>query len=153
MGWIAGDNQWADTDARRHGNPRMSCGYEHHVQSASLRASRPMKWLTTAKTGTMKQIMHVIEVTQPGVDTEARWIKKSGKSIFGYKQHTVVDDNGLVIAVETTAANCHDSKPLLTLLDKAEIKPGARVHADKAYCRQKHHDALKSRGIKKRHSR
>lgn len=63
--------------------------------------------------------MGVIEVTQPGVDTEARWVKKSGKSVFGYKQHTVVDDNGLVIAVETTAANCHDSKPLLTLLDKA----------------------------------
>ncbi len=32
MGWIAGDNQWADTDARRHGNPRMSCGCEHHAQ-------------------------------------------------------------------------------------------------------------------------
>lgn len=68
--------------------------------------------------------------------------------IFGYKQHTVVDDNGLVIAVETTAANCHDSKPLLALLDKAGIKPGNRVHADKAYYSQKHHDALKSRGIK-----
>jgi IS5 family transposase len=95
-----------------------------------------------------KASMRVIEVTQPGVDTEARWVKKSGKSVFGYKQHTVVDDNGLVIAVETTAANCHDSRPLLTLLDKAGIKPGTRVHADKAYCSQKHHDALKSRGIK-----
>lgn len=92
--------------------------------------------------------MRVIEVTHPGVDTEARWVKKSGKSVFGYKQHTVVDDNGLVIAVETTAANCHDSKPLLTLLDKAGIKSGTRVYADKAYCSQKHHDALKSRGIK-----
>jgi IS5 family transposase len=80
--------------------------------------------------------------------SEARWVKKSGKSIFGYKQDTVVDDNGLVIAVETTAANCNDSKPLLTLLDKAGIKPDVRVHADKAYCSQKHHDALKSSGIK-----
>lgn len=53
-----------------------------------------------------------------------------------------------MIAVETTAANRHDSRPLLTLLDKAGIKPGTRVHADKAYCSQKHHDALKSRGIK-----
>lgn len=95
-----------------------------------------------------KASMRVIEVTQPGVDTEARWVKKSGKSVFGYKQHTVVDDNGLVIAVETTAANRHDSRPLLTLLDKAGIKPGTRVHADKAYCSQKHHDALKLRGIK-----
>lgn len=57
--------------------------------------------------------------------------------MFGYKQHTVIEDNGLVIAVETTAANCHDSKPLRTLLDKAEIEEGTRIHADKAYCSPK----------------
>lgn len=92
--------------------------------------------------------MRVIEVVQPGVDSEARWVKKGGKSVFGYKQHTLVDDNGLVMAVETTAANQHDSKSMLALLDKAEIKPGARVHGDKAYCSQKHREALKARGIK-----
>jgi len=52
------------------------------------------------------------------------------------------------VAVETTVANCHDSKPLLDLLDKANIQPGTRIHADKAYSSQKHRDALKSRGIK-----
>ena len=52
------------------------------------------------------------------------------------------------MAVETTVANCHDSKPLLDLLDKANIQPGTRIHADKAYSSQKHRDALKSRGIK-----
>jgi IS5 family transposase len=92
--------------------------------------------------------MRVIEVTHPGVDNEARWVRKGGKSVFGYKQHTVVDDDGLVMAVTTTAANCHDSKPLLGLLDKANIQPGVRVHADKAYGSQKHRDALKARGIK-----
>ncbi len=92
--------------------------------------------------------MRVIEITQPGVDTEARWVKKGGNSVFGYKQHTVVDNNGLVLAVETTAANCHDSKPLLDLLDKANIQVGTRIHADKAYSSQKHRDALKSRSIK-----
>ncbi len=92
--------------------------------------------------------MRIIEVTHPGVDSEARWVKKGGKSVFGYKQHTVVDANGLVLAVETTAANCHDSKLLLVLLDKADIQPGIRIHADKAYSSQKHRNALKSRGIK-----
>jgi len=92
--------------------------------------------------------MRIIEVTQPGVDSEARWVKKSGQSVFGYKQHTVVNGDGLVLAVETTAANCHDSKPLLSLLDKANIQPGTRVHADKAYSSQKHRDALKACGIK-----
>lgn len=92
--------------------------------------------------------MNVIEVKQPGVDSEARWTKKGGKALFGYKQHTLVDDNGLVLAVETTAANQHDSKPMLDLIDKASIKEGSRVHADKAYCSQKHREALKERGLK-----
>lgn len=92
--------------------------------------------------------MKVIEASQAGVDTEARWTKKGGKAVFGYKQHTVVDDNGLVIAVETTAANQHDSKPMLSLLDKAGIEPNSRIHADKAYSSQKHREALKERGLK-----
>ena len=60
-----------------------------------------------------------------------------------------MDNNGLVIAVETNAANQPDSKSLLALLDKAKIQPGTRVHADKAYCGQKHHENLTSLGIKK----
>jgi IS5 family transposase len=98
--------------------------------------------------GDAEAAMRVIEVVQPGVDVEARWVNKGGKSVFGYKQHTVVDNNGLVMAVETTAANQHDSKSLLALLDKAKIKPGTRIHADKAYCSQKHHEALKLQGYK-----
>ncbi|SFK55097.1 transposase, IS5 family [Nitrosomonas aestuarii] len=43
--------------------------------------------------------MRIAEVTQPGVDTEARWVKKGGQSMFDYKQHTLVDDNGLVSAI------------------------------------------------------
>ncbi len=33
--------------------------------------------------------MRVTEVVQSGVDAEARWVKKGGKSVFGYKQHTL----------------------------------------------------------------
>ncbi len=53
-----------------------------------------------------------------------------------------------MLAVKTTAAKCHDSKPLLDLLDKANIQAGTRIHADKAYSSQTHRDTLKSRGIK-----
>ncbi|MDC8444653.1 MAG: transposase [Nitrosomonas sp.] len=45
-------------------------------------------------------------------------------------------------------ANRHDSQPMLALLDKAGIKPGNRLHGDKAYGSQKHREALKARGIK-----
>lgn len=91
--------------------------------------------------------MKVVKASQPGVDTKTRWIKKGGKFVFGYKQHTVVDDNVLVRAVETTAANRHDSQPMLALLDKAGIEPGCWFHADKTYGSQKHREALKARGI------
>ena len=52
------------------------------------------------------------EVVKPNVDTEARWIKKMGKLHFGYKRHTVTDENGMVLVEETTAANESDMKHL-----------------------------------------
>lgn len=66
--------------------------------------------------------MKVIETVQSGVDTEAHWVASGGKSVFGYKQYTLVDDNDMVTVVETTAANQHDSRSMLALLDKAAIK-------------------------------
>ncbi|MEK7302538.1 MAG: transposase, partial [Pseudomonadota bacterium] len=39
-------------------------------------------------------------------------------------------------------------KPMLALLDKAAIKSGIRARGDKAYCSQKHREALKARGLK-----
>ncbi|HMU64834.1 MAG: hypothetical protein U1E82_01190 [Nitrosomonas sp.] len=47
--------------------------------------------------------------------TEARWVKKGDKSVFGYKQLTVLASNGLVMAVLATAVNCHDSELLARL--------------------------------------
>lgn len=68
--------------------------------------------------------------------------------MFGYKQHTFVDDNGLVIAVDTAAVNWHSSKTLVDIIDKEKIKAGFRLHADKAYCSRKHYQALKGRSLK-----
>ncbi len=51
-----------------------------------------------------KKRCKLLKFDQPGVDTEARWVKKGDISAFGYKQHTLVDDNGLVMAVKTTTA-------------------------------------------------
>ena len=73
------------------------------------------------------------EVVKPNVDTEARWVKKMGKLHFGYKRHTVTDENGLVLAEETTAANESDMKHLETPLKKAKLPRKALVYADKGY--------------------
>lgn len=75
----------------------------------------------------------LVEKPRPGVDTEARWVKKAGKCHFGYKRHTVVNQDGLVIAEETTAANESDIRHLAAPLEKADLGQGTPVMADKGY--------------------
>lgn len=75
----------------------------------------------------------LVEKPRPGVDTEARWVKKAGKCHFGYKRHTVVNQDGLVIAEETTAANESDIRHLAASLEKADLGQGTPVMADKGY--------------------
>ena len=86
-----------------------------------------------------------------GVDTEARWLKKNGKSIFGYKHHDAVDENGMVVSVHTTTANKHDSKglrPLLKKTPKRHKKEG--VFADKGYKVPENDKLLENEKIKNR---
>ncbi|MBX3616527.1 hypothetical protein [Nitrosomonas sp.] len=46
----------------------------------------------------------------------------------------MINSDGMVLVVETTVANCHDSKSLLDLLDKAKIQSaGIYVYAVKSY--------------------
>ena len=71
------------------------------------------------------------EVVKPNVGTEARWIKKMGKLHFGYKRHTVTDENGLVLAEETMATNESDINHLETPLKKAGLPQGPPIYADK----------------------
>ena len=84
------------------------------------------------------------EVVKSNVDTEARWVKKMGKLHFGYKRHTVTDENGLVLAEETTAANESDMEHLETPLKKAKLPRKALVYADKGY------DSMENKGTLKR---
>ena len=84
-----------------------------------------------------------------GVDTEARWVKKAGKCHFGYKRHSVVNQDGLVIA-EEPPANESDIKPLVTPLEKAGLGQGTPVMADKGCDSSEHRKALSSMRLKGR---
>ena len=86
---------------------------------------------------------------QPGVDHQARWLKKRGKLHYGFKNHTAVDEDGLVKAVHTTTANEHDSKGLPALLDKLEGKCSS-IYADKGYKTSSNDEELKDRNLKNR---
>jgi IS5 family transposase len=86
---------------------------------------------------------------QQGVDQEARWVKKGGKLQYGYKRHYLTDaQEGLVMAVHTTAANAHESQHLEACLRKTHLPPGSRVLADKGYCSKANEAMLRSRGLR-----
>lgn len=95
--------------------------------------------------------MKVVKVQQPGVDSEARWVKKAGKLHFGYKKHISVDQQGLVLAVHTTTANEHDSKGFEAIVDKTPKDQMSKgVYADKGYKTTNNDKILKDRTIKNR---
>ena len=60
-------------------------------------------------------------------------VKKAGKLHFGYKHHPITDENGLILAEETTPANESDIKHLETSLKKAKLLWRTPVFADKGY--------------------
>ena len=84
------------------------------------------------------------------VDREARWVKKVGKLRFGFKRHTTINLDGLILAEETAAADGSDIKHLTTSIDKAGLPAGTPVMADKGYCSRENIDALKQRKLKDR---
>jgi len=95
--------------------------------------------------------MKLIKINQPGVDTDARWVKKGNRLRYGFKKQVAVDSDGLVIGVHTTTANEHDSKGLATLLNKipeSRLKSG--IFADKGYKTPDNDKLLKDKNIKNR---
>lgn len=92
----------------------------------------------------------LLKVEKPGVDTEARWIKKAGKLRYGYKKHYVTDQEGLVLGVLTTAANVNEIANLEEVLDTADLPEGIPLNGDKGYCSAKNEEILKKRKLKSR---
>jgi IS5 family transposase len=66
--------------------------------------------------------MKLVKKKQPGVDEEARYLRKGKEIRFGYKKHILTDENGMQLAVHTTTANEHDSKGLKPCLENQDEK-------------------------------
>lgn len=65
-------------------------------------------------------------------DIDARWTKKNGENIYGYKNHAKVDTKSKFVNTYTvTDASVHDSQVLDDLL--TEKDKGQDLHADSAY--------------------
>lgn len=74
----------------------------------------------------------------------------------GSKHHVCVDGHGIPLATSTTAANVHDVKQLLPLVDKIPPVGGKvghprrrpeKLYADRAYHSEPHRKELRQRGI------
>jgi IS5 family transposase len=92
----------------------------------------------------------LLKKEKPGVDTEARWIKKSGKLRYGYKKHFVTDEEGLVLGVLTTPANVNEIANLEEVLDTADLPEGIALNGDKGYSSVKNEEILKKKKLKSR---
>lgn len=96
------------------------------------------------------QEMKLKKQEQPGSDSEARWLKKGKKTIFGYKKHMAVDENGMVLGVHSTTANEHDSRGLEATLEKIPKGNCKSVYADKGYQVPNNREVIRKRRLKSR---
>ncbi|XOD66693.1 MAG: hypothetical protein ACMUEL_01205 [Flavobacteriales bacterium Tduv] len=56
------------------------------------------------KSKSVKEKERVKKETQSGVETQGKWLKKSGKLYYGYKKNIGVDKNGILLAVHIVAS-------------------------------------------------
>lgn len=86
---------------------------------------------------------HVL--AQKGCD--ARWTKKGDVSYFGYKDHTLTDDEyKLIRDYDVTDASVHDSVPYPDLMPEKPAYPDQEAFGDSAYASKENTDELLKRG-------
>jgi len=88
------------------------------------------------------------KVLKPGVDDEGSWVKKAGKLRFGYKKHTITDEQGMILGLVTTKASVNEISNLEEVLESTDLPAGTRVSGDKGYQSEKNATLLKSKNLK-----
>lgn len=80
-------------------------------------------------------------------DVDARWTRKDGKTVYGYKLHANTDRRfGFIRQAEVTAASVHDSKMFEAVLDPGNACRD--VYADKGYAKREREAALIAQGYR-----
>lgn len=92
----------------------------------------------------------LVQIIKPNVDQEGAWIKKAGKLYYGYKQHTVTNQEGFILGIHTTAANESDIKNLESALNTVKLKARTPVYADKGYASEENDNILIENKLKNR---
>jgi IS5 family transposase len=110
-------------------------------------AARPEKVLEAAAADRDEENpKYVVENTSYSKDKDARWLKKGGKSYFGYKVFAVVDaKRGYIEKVHTTPANASECRAFPDVVSDMETK---RMYADKGYASAENREYLQKNGVK-----
>src|SRR3954451_21142371 len=76
-------------------------------------------------------------------------VKESrGNYIMAIRNIFTDDAEGVIMAIVTTPANQSDMHHIIDVADKAGLKRGARIKADKGYASTANRQALKAKGFK-----
>ena len=95
------------------------------------------------KEGKIPEIWH--DKKRSHKDTDARWVKKSGKSFYGFKNHVQVDvKHKFVRDYVVSDAALHDSNIFEKILDKSNSNKD--IYADSAYPSKEKLTKLKDKG-------
>jgi len=81
------------------------------------------------------------------MNRSASWVKKNGRSYYGYKNHVNADrKHKLIRTFDVTDASVRDSRVFDRLLDSNNT--GKQIFADSAYRSEEISCTLKERGLK-----
>jgi IS5 family transposase len=83
---------------------------------------------------------------QLSADKDARWLKKGGKSYFGYKAFGVIDaKDGYFEKISVTSANVSECRYFPKAVSGIKTE---RMYADKGYASAENREVLRKKGIK-----
>ncbi len=83
-------------------------------------------------------------------DTDATWLVKGKKVVYGYKCHVATDKAGYMLGGIVTGANESDTKNLSKVLDKVDLEDEAEVLCDKGYSSKANDELLSEKELKNR---
>jgi IS5 family transposase len=134
-------------DASVTQSPRLPKGKPEY-EIVEDRAEEPIT--ESEPTKEQEPAVRLVKKIQPGVDTQARWLRKGKKLHYGYKKHVVTDREGLVLGVHTTAANVQEIANLEEVLACCDLPQRTALYGDKGYQSQNNKDILSSKKLKSR---
>jgi IS5 family transposase len=99
--------------------------------------------------GTRSQaVLSANEQSDVEIDKDAKWLKKGGKNIFGYKNFVTTDcTDGYIETVDITSANVSEVRHMKNALANVTKKAPKVLYTDKGYASADNVEYLKQNGI------